>query len=76
MKSESQLVASLWDLVRDQISAGRRLETAIAFLKMFEDYGFDSSDMHDIVDEDVYLKRAFDDLFGDEQEDEDEEEED
>jgi hypothetical protein len=71
MKSESQLVASLWDLVRDQIASGRRLETAISFLKLFEDYGFDSSEMHDIVDEDVYLKRAFDDLFGD---DEDEEE--
>jgi len=47
---------------------------AIAFLRAFEEYGFDSRDMIDIMDEDQYLCRAFADLYdvGDEDEEDDE----
>jgi len=74
MNSESKVVAELWDLVRDHIPSPRRLEMAIAFLRAFEEYGFDSRDMIDIMDEDQYLCRAFADLYdvGDEDEEDDE----
>jgi hypothetical protein len=73
MNSESKVVAELWDLVRDHIPASRRLEIAISFLQKFEEYGFDPRDMQDIIDEDVYLRRAFVDLFEDEEENEEDE---
>lgn len=71
MKQESMLIIELWDLVRDTIPAGQRLEIAISFLKAFEEYGFDSKDMQDITDDDAYLKRAYDDLYIDEEEEAD-----
>jgi hypothetical protein len=74
MNSESKVVAELWDLVRDHIPASRRLEIAISFLQTFEEYGFDPPDMADIMDEDVYLRRAYVDLFEYEDDEEDEEE--
>lgn len=73
MNSESKAIAEIWDLVRDHIPSSRRLEIAIAMLRSFEEYGFDSRDMQDILDEDVYLSRAFADLYGDDEEEEDEE---
>ena len=73
MNSESKAIAEIWDLVRDNIPSSRRLEIAIAMLRSFEEYGFDSRDMQDILDEDVYLSRAFADLYGDDEEEEDEE---
>lgn len=73
MNSESKAIAEIWDLVRDHIPSSRRLEIAIAILRSFEEYGFDSRDMQDILDEDVYLSRAFADLYGDDEEEEDEE---
>jgi hypothetical protein len=47
---------------------------AIGFLRAFEEYGFDSRDMQDILDEDRYLARAYADLYdvGEEGEEEDE----
>lgn len=71
MKQESMIIIELWDLVRDTIPASQRLDIAISFLKAFEEYGFDSKDMQDITDEDTHLKRAYDDLFHDEEEEED-----
>jgi len=72
MNSESKVIAEIWDLVRDSLPSSRRLEIAIAILRSFEEYGFDSRDMQDILDEDVYLSRAYADLYGDdEEEDED-----
>ena len=71
MRRESMMVVELWDLVRDNVPASHRLETAISFLKVFEEYGYDSKDMQDITDEDPYLKKAYDDLYGEEEEEED-----
>jgi hypothetical protein len=69
MKSESKVVAELWDLFRDFVPPARRLETAIAYLRVFEEFGFDEKDMEDIIDEDRYLARAHDDLYGADDED-------
>lgn len=73
MKSESNLVYQVWECVRDSIPAAKRTDTAVAILKYFEEYGFESSDLIDIVDEDVYLTTAHQivfDTFIDEDEEE------
>ena len=68
MNSESKLIVELWDLVRDHVPASRRTEIAISFLRCFEEFGFDSRDMQDIVDEDAVLNRAYADLYEEEEE--------
>ena len=72
MTSESQAIVALWDLVRDHVPQARRLEIAISFLREFEEYGFEKREMLDIVDEDPYLKRAFYDIFEEDEEEQDE----
>ena len=74
MKDESKVVVELWDLVRDHIPPTQKLDVAIAFLRAFEEYGFDSRDMQDIVDDDRYLARAYNDLYEEDEEDEEEDE--
>jgi hypothetical protein len=63
MKSESKLLIELWDAVRDQIQPARRLETAISFLRTFEENGMDERDLQDVIDEDAYLTRAYREVF-------------
>jgi hypothetical protein len=63
MKSESKLLIELWDAVRDQIQPARRLETAISFLRTFEENGMDERDLQDVLDEDAYLTRAYREVF-------------
>ena len=75
MNSEAKLVLELWDLVRDFIPSGRRTELAISVLRSFEEYGFDDKDIQDIVDEDVYLARAYSDLYGSDEDDHEEDDE-
>ncbi len=48
------------------------MEIAIAFLRAFEEYGFDQREMQDILDEDKYLAHAFHDIFDVDEEEEDE----
>jgi hypothetical protein len=72
MNSESKVVVELWDLVRDHIPSAKRLDTAISFLRIFEEYGFESRELGDITDEDVYLSRAYVDLYSGDEDEEDE----
>lgn len=69
MKSESNLVFEIWDLVRDSIPAARRNDVAITILRHFEEYGFQSEDLEDILDEDDHLTVAFRMVFGNEADD-------
>ncbi|RYD64977.1 MAG: hypothetical protein EOP83_08430 [Verrucomicrobiaceae bacterium] len=63
MKSESKLLIELWDAVRDQIQPARRLETALSFIRTFEENGMDERDLQDVLDEDAYLTRAYREVF-------------
>jgi hypothetical protein len=70
MKDESKVVVELWDLVRDHLPSSQKLDIAIGFLRVFEEFGFDSRDMQDVVDEDRTLARAYNDLYEIEEEEE------
>ncbi len=63
MKSESSLVIELWELVRDFIPISRRPDVALSVLRSFEEYGFESADLSDILDEDESLTAAYRECF-------------
>jgi hypothetical protein len=63
MKSESKLLIELWDAVRDQIQPARRIETALSFVRTFEENGMDERDLQDVLGEDAYLTRAYREVF-------------
>ena len=75
MGSESELVLSLWEAVKDIIPAGKREDTANKMLKILEDW----VDIEDVAQhlhgEDNYLDRAFENYI-EPTDDEDEEDED
>jgi hypothetical protein len=71
MTNENTLVLEIWELVRDQLPAARRLETAAGILRAFEEYGFDKRDLDEIVEEDAYLAKAFHEVFDVDQDEED-----
>lgn len=70
MKSESSLILSMWELIKEGVPAARRTDLAISILRNFEEYGFDSSDMSDILDEDDHLTAAFRAIFGGDEDEE------
>ncbi|MEO9258294.1 MAG: hypothetical protein ABI207_07925 [Crocinitomicaceae bacterium] len=72
MNSESRLIAEVWETVRDTIPAAKRLDTAMTWLRLFEEYGFDSSDFADLVTEDKILSEAYSLLFDEPVEEDDE----
>lgn len=71
MKSESNFIIEVWESVKEHIPAAQRGDVAFSILKAAEEYGFDSADLHDILDEDKNLTQAFRDVFGDGEEEED-----
>lgn len=63
MNSESRLISEIWESVRDSIPAPKRLDTAMAHLRFFEEYGFDTDDFADLIGEDKYLEEAYKTLY-------------
>ena len=74
MNSETKLIVELWDMIRDNLPLQRRSDTAIQMIRAFEEYGFESTDIHDLIDEDQYLRRAFESLYDDEPDETDDDE--
>lgn len=64
MKSESTLIIETWEVVRDYVPSGKRTDVAMSFLRCFEEYGFEPSDLEDIIDEDDSLTAAYRLLWG------------
>lgn len=64
-KKESLLVVEIWEIFRDIIPHNRKNETATLLLRAFEEYGFEKSDLTDLVDEDPYISRAYKDVYDD-----------
>lgn len=74
MKVESSFIFEIWEAVRDFVPAARRTETAVSILRSCEEFGLESNDLVDILDEDDALTAAFKIVFGlEEDEDEDDE---
>ncbi len=74
ISNEAQLVIEVWDYVKEFMPAKRRQEIAASILKSFENYGFDPSDMKDIMyeEDEAVLAKAYQELYEYEIEEEDE----
>lgn len=75
MSSESELVINVWETVKDFIPVAKRTEYATDLVKHFADYGFEASDLSEIVDEDDDLTEAYKMVFEDDEDDSDDESE-
>lgn len=68
MNSEARLISEIWETVRDLIPAPKRQEIAQQHLRAFEEYGFDTEDMADLIGEDKYLEEAYKTLYEEDEE--------
>ena len=74
MRSESNLVYELWEIMREHVPAPRRVDTAMSLIRSFIDFGFEKEDFADATEECEVLRSAYNLVF-EADEDEDEEEE-
>lgn len=77
MNSESNLLLQLWDIVGDNIPKSQRVDAVMSIFLAFQEYGIETTAFAEAIEEDAYLKSAYD-LVNEEEEDEidyDEEEE-
>ncbi len=64
MNGESELIINIWDKIKDYIPASKRGDMALSILKNFEEFGFDRNEMRFVGEEDKYLAKAYEDLYG------------
>lgn len=76
MNRESIFLMGVWDAVRDNLPPGKRSDIAVSIVTAAADYGWDASDLRDIMGEDDILTEAVTEVFELEEDDFDEEEED
>ncbi len=74
MSRESQMVVEIWDNVRDFIPASKRSDAAESIVMAAADYGFEASDLAEMVDVDKDLAEAYEKVFEFEIDEEPEEE--
>ncbi len=68
MSSENELLIDLWDHFRDLIGAGRRVDSVLHIIRLFEEHGLEI-DLAALEGEDNYIDEAIG-LLQEEEEDE------
>ncbi len=63
MTNESQLLLLIWEAVRDNVKADKRLEIASQIVRAFEDAGFDPGDLGEAAEEDRIIDQAYRELY-------------
>lgn len=63
MSSEVELVIEVWEAVRDHVPHNKRADIAKDLLYAFAEFGFEPSELSEIVDVDPDLSEAFDEVF-------------
>ncbi len=58
MRSESNLVYEIWEILREHIPAAKRADAAVSLIKNFSDFGFEKEDFADAVEECEVLRTA------------------
>ncbi len=59
MRSESNIVFEVWELMREYVPAARRESTAMSLIRSFVEYGFDHADFADAIEECDVLRSAY-----------------
>lgn len=72
MNSDSELILELWYLMKDLVSTSEKSDYATKLLTIFEDYGFDPSELKDLEGEDKDIDEALRSLYGEYESEEEE----
>ena len=65
MNIEAQMLFEIWDAVRDFVPVGKRPDVAETIVKAMSEYGFEATDLAEIVDEDEDLAEAYQVVYSD-----------
>ena len=78
MTEDVQVLIEAWDKLKNYIPAKDRLDAAIAYVNLIDDYGADESDWREVFSHSSHLHQAYNEVYGEIEDDdpynEDEEE--
>lgn len=63
MKAGAAIIIQIFDIVKDNLPNSKRAEVALGIVRAFEEYGFESSEISEIADEDKHLAQAYIDIY-------------
>tara|TARA_B100001287_G_scaffold244022_1_gene220423 strand:+ start:175 stop:417 length:243 start_codon:yes stop_codon:yes gene_type:complete len=78
MTEDVQVLIEAWDKLKNYVPAKDRLDAAIAYVNLIDDYGADESDWREVFSHSSHLHQAYNEVYGEIEDDdpynEDEEE--
>ena len=78
MTEDIQVLIEAWDKLKNYVPAKDRLDAAIAYVNLIDDYGADESDWREVFSHSSHLHQAYNEVYGEIEDDdpynEDEEE--
>jgi len=70
MTEDIQVLLEAWEKLKNYIPAKDRLDAAISYVNIIDDYGADEQDWREVFSSSSHLHQAYEEVFG-EMEDED-----
>jgi len=71
MTEDIQVLIEAWDKLKNYVPAKDRLDAAIAYVALIDDYGADDSDWREVFSHSSHLHQAYNEVYGEIEEDED-----
>lgn len=71
MNSESELLITIWDSVKQYVPSRQQQDVALILFKALEEFGIEGRDLGAGAEEDDVLQKTYNDLYNHEDEDED-----
>lgn len=71
MTDDIQVLIEAWDKLKNYVPAKDRLDAAIAYVTLIDDYGADESDWREVFSHSNHLHLAYKEVYGEIEEDED-----
>jgi len=71
MTEDIQVLIEAWDKLKNYVPAKDRLDAAIAYVALIDDYGADDSDWREVFSHSSHLHQAYNEVYGEIEQDED-----
>ena len=65
MTEDIQVLLEAWDKLKNYIPAKDRLDAAISYVNIIDDYGADEQDWREVFSSSTHLHDAYKEVFGD-----------
>ena len=69
MTEDIQVLIEAWDKLKNYVPAKDRLDAAIAYVTLIDDYGADESDWREVFSHSSHLHDAYNEVYGEIEED-------